>query len=41
LPVVGRAAAEVLKEQIAKLDEQPDLGRLMAAAGRAAVHAAA
>jgi 2-methylcitrate dehydratase PrpD len=41
MPVVGRTAAEILKEQIAKLDEQPDLGRLMAAASRAAVHAAA
>jgi 2-methylcitrate dehydratase PrpD len=41
VPVVGRTAAETLKEQIAKLDEQPDLGRLMAAASRAAVHAAA
>jgi 2-methylcitrate dehydratase PrpD len=33
MPVVGRAAAEILKEQIAKLEGQPDLGRLMAAAG--------
>jgi 2-methylcitrate dehydratase PrpD len=41
VPVVGRTAAETLKEQIAKLDEQPDLGRLMAAASQAAVHAAA
>ena len=41
VPVVGRTAGEILKEQIAKLDEQPDLGRLMAAAGRAAVHAEA
>jgi 2-methylcitrate dehydratase PrpD len=41
MPVVGRAAAEILKEQIATLDEQPDLGRLMAAASRAAVPAAA
>jgi 2-methylcitrate dehydratase PrpD len=40
-PVVGWTAAEILKEQIEKLDEHPDLGRLMAAAGRAAVHAAA
>jgi 2-methylcitrate dehydratase PrpD len=41
MPVIGQAAAEILKEQIGKLEEQPDLGRLMAAAGRAAVHAAA
>jgi 2-methylcitrate dehydratase PrpD len=41
IPVVGRSAAEILKEQIEKLDEHSDLGRLMAAAGRAAVHAAA
>jgi 2-methylcitrate dehydratase PrpD len=41
VPVIGRAAAEILKEQIATLDQQPDLGRLMAAASRAAVHAAA
>jgi 2-methylcitrate dehydratase PrpD len=41
VPVVGRAAAEILQEQIATLEQQPDLGRLMAAASRAAVHAAA
>jgi 2-methylcitrate dehydratase PrpD len=41
IPVVGRSAAEALKEQIEKLDEEGDLGRLMAAAGRAAVDAAA
>jgi 2-methylcitrate dehydratase PrpD len=41
MPVVGRTAAEILKEQIEKLEEHPDLGRLMAAAGQAAVHAAA
>jgi hypothetical protein len=41
IPVIGRNAAEILKEQIEKLDELPDLARLMAAAGRAAVHAAA
>jgi 2-methylcitrate dehydratase PrpD len=41
MPVVGRAAGEILKEQIATLDQHPDLGRLMAAASRAAVHAAA
>jgi 2-methylcitrate dehydratase PrpD len=41
MPVVGRSAAEILKEQIAKLDDQPDLSRLMAAAGRAVVHTAA
>jgi 2-methylcitrate dehydratase PrpD len=41
MPIVGRSAAEILKEQIEKLDERPDLARLMAAAGRAAVHAAA
>ena len=35
VPVVGRTAAEILKEQIATLDQQPDLGRLMAAASRA------
>jgi hypothetical protein len=41
MPVIGQAAAKILKEQIGKLEEQPDLGRLMAAAGPAAVHAAA
>jgi 2-methylcitrate dehydratase PrpD len=41
MPVVGQAAAEILQEHIGKLEEQPDLDRLMAAAGRAAVHAAA
>jgi 2-methylcitrate dehydratase PrpD len=41
VPVVGRAAAEILKEQIESLEQQPDLGRLMAAAGRAAVDSAA
>jgi hypothetical protein len=39
MPVIGRRAAEILKEQIEKLDEHADLGRLMAAAGRTAVHA--
>lgn len=40
-PVIGRAAAEVLDEQIGTLETLPDLGRLMAAAGGASVHAAA
>jgi len=40
-PVVGRSAAEILRQQIGMLEELPDLSRLMAAAGRAAVHAAA
>jgi len=37
----GGRRLKTLKEQIAKLDQLPDLGRLMAAASRAAVHAAA
>jgi 2-methylcitrate dehydratase PrpD len=37
MPVVGRTAAEILKEQIRKLEKHPDLGRLMVAAGRAPV----
>ena len=40
-PVVGRSAAEILRQQIGMLEHLPDLSRLMAAAGRAAVHAAA
>jgi 2-methylcitrate dehydratase PrpD len=40
-PVVGRAAAEILEQQIGHLEELPDLGRLMAAAGGASVHVAA
>jgi 2-methylcitrate dehydratase PrpD len=41
MPVVGRTAAEILKEQIGKLEELPDLSHLVAAAGRGAGHAAA
>jgi 2-methylcitrate dehydratase PrpD len=41
MPVVGWRAAEILKEQIENLEENPDLGHLMAAAGRAAVTAVA
>jgi 2-methylcitrate dehydratase PrpD len=41
IPVVGRRAAEILKEQIEKLDQHADLGRLLAAAGRTAVAATA
>jgi 2-methylcitrate dehydratase PrpD len=40
MPVVGQAAAEILQEHIGKLEEQPDLDRLMSAAGQAVVHAA-
>jgi 2-methylcitrate dehydratase PrpD len=40
-PVVGRSATEILRQQIGILEDLPDLSRLMAAAGRAAVHAAA
>ncbi len=41
VPVIGRAAVEILEEQIGRLEELPDLGRLMAAAGGATVHVAA
>jgi 2-methylcitrate dehydratase PrpD len=41
IPVVGRNAAEILRQQIGTLEDLPDLSCLMAAAGRAAVHAAA
>ncbi len=40
-PVVGRSAAEILRQQIGMLEDLPDLRHLMAAAGRSAVHAAA
>jgi 2-methylcitrate dehydratase PrpD len=41
VPVVGRNAAEILRQQIGILQDLPDLNGLMAAAGRAAVNAAA
>ena len=41
IPVVGRKATEILRQQIGMLEDLPDLSCLMAAAGRAAVHAAA
>ncbi len=41
MPVVGRSATETLRQQIGMLEDLPDLSCLMAAAGRAAVHAAA
>jgi 2-methylcitrate dehydratase PrpD len=40
-PVVGGSAAEIVRQQIGILEDLPDLSRLMAATGRAAVHAAA